>query len=121
MWTGIAKFKVVKYQPMRKSKKALFASVAIIVLIFVLVGCTAPQAEVVPATQTVEQPTEVARVSLEDAKAAFDNGAAVFVDVRSQSSYATRHIPGALSIPLAELEARISELGQDQWIITYCT
>ena len=64
---------------------------------------------------------EVVRLSLEDAKAAFDNGTAVFVDVRSQSSYAASHIPGALSIPLIELEPRVNELDPNQWIITYCT
>ena len=106
---------------MRKSKRALFAPVIIIVLVIILLGCAAPQAEVEQVTPTAEQPTEVVRLSLEDAKAAFDDGAAVFVDVRSQSSYAARHIPGALSIPLVELEPRISELGSDQWIITYCT
>jgi rhodanese-related sulfurtransferase len=31
------------------------------------------------------------------------------------------HIPGSLSIPLAEIETRLSELDPNQWIITYCT
>jgi 3-mercaptopyruvate sulfurtransferase SseA len=64
---------------------------------------------------------EVPRVSLEDAKAAFDNGTAIFVDVRLSTSYQQEHIPGALSIPFAELKARIQELDPSQWIITYCT
>ncbi|MBI5840627.1 MAG: rhodanese-like domain-containing protein [Chloroflexi bacterium] len=64
---------------------------------------------------------EVERVSLEEAKAAFDSGAAIFVDARSAASYAESHIPGALSIPVAELESRLNELDPDQWIITYCT
>lgn len=65
--------------------------------------------------------SDAPRVSLGEAKAAFDRGAAVFVDVRSESAYAESHIPGALSIPLAELESRLDELNPDQWIITYCT
>ena len=64
---------------------------------------------------------EVKRVSLADAKAAYDIGAAVFVDVRDQQSYAAEHIPGALSIPLVDLTSRIKELNKDDWIILYCT
>ena len=64
---------------------------------------------------------EIERVTLEDAKAAFDIGVAVFVDVRSADAHAMSRIPGALSIPLAELESRINQLDPNQWIITYCT
>ncbi len=64
---------------------------------------------------------EIARVSLADSKAALDNGKAIFIDVRDASSFAESHIPGALSIPLAELEERLGELDPSQWIITYCT
>jgi hypothetical protein len=64
---------------------------------------------------------EVTRVPLADAKAALDAKSAVFVDVRDATSYATKHVPGALNIPLAQIESRFSELNKDQWIITYCT
>jgi 3-mercaptopyruvate sulfurtransferase SseA len=74
-----------------------------------------------PASPSPVAPQEVQRVTLEDSKAALDNHSAVFLDVRSESAYATSHIPGAVSIPLAELEGRIGELDPEQWIITYCT
>ncbi len=64
---------------------------------------------------------DVARVSLADAKAAYDTHGAVFVDVRDAESYAQSHIPGALSIPLGDLETRRGELNPSDWIITYCT
>ncbi len=64
---------------------------------------------------------EVERISLQDAKAAYDAGTAVFVDVRGDDSYNTGHIPGALSIAEAEMENRFSELNPNDWIITYCT
>lgn len=64
---------------------------------------------------------EIERVSVEDAKAALDSGTAVFVDVRGADAYAMSHIPGSVSIPLAEVESRLSELDTNQWIITYCT
>jgi hypothetical protein len=64
---------------------------------------------------------EIPRVSLADAKAAFDMGSAVFVDVRDSGSYAQSHVKGAISIPLAELPDRLNELNPSDWIITYCT
>jgi 3-mercaptopyruvate sulfurtransferase SseA len=66
---------------------------------------------------------EVPRVSVEDTFAALQSGEAVVVDVRSAQSYQASHIPGALSIPLAEVETNPTGLAldKDQWIITYCT
>ena len=66
---------------------------------------------------------EVPRVSVEETFTAIQNGEAVVVDVRSAQSYQVRHIPGALSIPLAEIETNPTGLAleKEQWIITYCT
>jgi hypothetical protein len=66
---------------------------------------------------------DVPRVTVENAKADFDSGKAIIVDVRSKPAYDASHIAGALYIPLADIENKPSELGLDkeQWIITYCT
>jgi len=66
---------------------------------------------------------EVKRVTIEDAKTAFDNGSAIFVDVRSENAFAAGHIPGAINIQLGEFETNPTELNlpKDHWIITYCT
>ena len=76
-----------------------------------------------PAASGHEEETypEIERVSLEEAKVALDSGTAVFVDVRGADAYAMSHIPGSVSIPLAEVESRLSELDPNQWIVTYCT
>jgi rhodanese-related sulfurtransferase/DNA-binding HxlR family transcriptional regulator len=42
------------------------------------------------------------------------------VDVRPVEEYAVAHLPGALSIPLPELESRLSELPADREIVAYC-
>lgn len=72
----------------------------------------------IPTPATAEQ---VERVSLMDAKAAFDAGSAVFLDVRDDSSYAISHIPGAVLIPITDLPTRVAELNPSTWIIPYCT
>jgi hypothetical protein len=70
-----------------------------------------------------ETDADVPRVSLEEARAALDSGAAVIVDVRSPEFYEASHIPGAISIPLPEIERNPTDvaLDKDEWIITYCT
>ena len=64
---------------------------------------------------------EIERVSLEEAKAAFEARTAVFVDVRGDQAYAAAHVAGSISLPLGEIESRLGELDPNQWIITYCT
>ena len=63
--------------------------------------------------------SEIARVQPEAAKAAFDAGEALFVDVRDTNAFKVSHIPGAISIPLAELQGRMDELDPNRWIIPY--
>jgi len=64
---------------------------------------------------------QITRTPLSEAKAAFDNQAAVFLDVRSEESYKAGHIPGALNIPLAEILNRYQEINPTRWIVLYCT
>jgi len=74
--------------------------------------------------QRSEAPTEtkdVQRISVQAAKAAFDQGQAIILDVRGQETYANQHIRGAENIPLDELQNRLDELNPSGWIITYCT
>jgi len=47
-------------------------------------------------------------------------GAVTVLDVRPIEEYNAGHIPGALSIPLKELERRLAELPCDQEIVAYC-
>jgi 3-mercaptopyruvate sulfurtransferase SseA len=89
--------------------------VTIVLLVF-LSAC-APKA-VIPQTEA-----DVPRVTVEEAKFAFDSGKAIIVDVRSAEAYAEGHAAGAISIPLANFENNIEDLSLDkkQWIIPYCT
>jgi len=44
----------------------------------------------------------------------------VVVDVRPVDEYRAAHIPGAVSIPLGELEQRLREIPRDREIVAYC-
>ena len=47
-------------------------------------------------------------------------GAVTVLDVRPVEEYNAGHVAGALSIPLKELQVRLSELPRDQEIVAYC-
>ena len=48
------------------------------------------------------------------------DGLITVIDVRPAEEYAAGHVPGALNIPLQELEQRLDELGENQEIVAYC-
>ena len=58
-------------------------------------------------------------ISLAEARALFDAGTAIFVDVRSGSAYSAGHIPGALTITSRELEERLRNPPDGAVIIAY--
>jgi rhodanese-related sulfurtransferase len=49
-----------------------------------------------------------------------DTGEITLIDVRPHDEYAAGHIPGAISVPLAELADRLAALPADHDIVAYC-
>jgi len=47
-------------------------------------------------------------------------GLVTVLDVRPPAEYAAGHLPGAVNIPLAELEKHLSELEPGQEVVAYC-
>ena len=80
--------------------------------IILLMGCTIAKAE----TGSIES------ISPKDASAMYAGKKAVIIDVREDSEWNEQHIPGAIHIPLAQLNDRLSELKQykDSPVITQC-
>jgi rhodanese-related sulfurtransferase/DNA-binding transcriptional ArsR family regulator len=48
------------------------------------------------------------------------SGEITILDVRPPDEFALGHVPGAMNIPLRELEARLAELDPAQEIVAYC-
>lgn len=48
------------------------------------------------------------------------DGLVTVLDVRPPDEFAVGHVPGAVNIPLVELEARLAELDQVHEIVAYC-
>ena len=76
-----------------------------------------------PQANLPETDAQVSRVPVDQAKAAFDGGQAVIVDVRGAEAYARSHIAGALEVSLSAIQTDPANLPLDKnkWIITYCT
>jgi hypothetical protein len=64
---------------------------------------------------------DIPRISAEDLREKVNAGSVTVVDVRDNLSYQAGHIPGALSIPLASVEANLDLLPKGKQVITYCT
>jgi ArsR family transcriptional regulator len=47
-------------------------------------------------------------------------GTVTILDVRPEDEFALGHLPGALNIPLRELQARLGEMNPEQEIVAYC-
>lgn len=91
-------------------------------------GFLKPSPPEIPLSEGAAQPgdsnlpyPEVERAPVGEVKAAWEEGNALIIDVRSQSEYLEGHIEGAISLPLSELADRYSELPADRLIYLYCT
>ncbi|MFG3498290.1 ArsR/SmtB family transcription factor [Streptomyces sp. NPDC047928] len=61
-----------------------------------------------------------AEVTREELLARMGSGDVVVLDVRPVEEYVAGHIPGALSIPVAELAGRVGELPEETEVVVYC-
>jgi len=64
--------------------------------------------------------SELHTISRDELAERIDTGDVIVVDVRDAIEYQAGHIAGARSIPLDQLEARVSELAADVDIVAYC-
>ena len=63
---------------------------------------------------------EMDAIGREELIARMRSGEVVLVDVRPREEFEAGHIDGARSIPIDELERRLSELPEDREVIAYC-
>jgi rhodanese-related sulfurtransferase/DNA-binding HxlR family transcriptional regulator len=63
---------------------------------------------------------DVEAIGRDELIARLQSGDVVLVDVRPAAEFAAGHIEGARSIPISELEKRLSELPTDREVVAYC-
>jgi rhodanese-related sulfurtransferase len=59
-------------------------------------------------------------IGREELLARMSTGEVLLMDIRPQPEYAAGHIPGAVSVPLDDLRARLTSLPPTQQVIAYC-
>lgn len=72
------------------------------------------------ATQFIERRDELAPVTLKELRRLLHSGDVTLIDVRPADEYDAGHIPGALSIPVAEVKHRLDEIPKRKEVIAYC-
>jgi len=76
-----------------------------------------------PFETTVGRPTDISSEQLQAYRAAHHENEYLLVDVRQPEEYRQGHLPGALLMPLPELEARAEELlavAERRTVVFYC-
>lgn len=67
-----------------------------------------------------QQPMRLEGISREELRQRLQEGGMTLLDVRSPEEFAQGHLPGAINIPMADLEQRLAELSTDQELVAYC-
>lgn len=96
----------------------------LVVLILALFNAQTNGAKAIDLQPTVASDIpypKIARITLDDARSAYDNKSALFIDVRSTDSFDQKHIPGAVNLPLDQLESQVPKLDPNVLLIPYCT
>ena len=65
-------------------------------------------------------PSRVDLLGLEQLRSMVEDGEAIIIDVRPAEEYQKAHLPGAISMPLDQLEIGLQELPKDRHIVAYC-
>ena len=72
------------------------------------------------ARQYLEERGAMEPISGEELRRRIRRGEVVLLDVRPTEEYQAGHIPGALSVPVAELKKRLNALPKNRDIVAYC-
>ena len=64
--------------------------------------------------------SELDAIDAEELQDQVRSGAITLLDVRPAQEYASGHLPGALNIPVEELQERLRELQQGRPVVAYC-
>lgn len=70
--------------------------------------------------QYLEERGALEAVSNEELVRRVRTGGITLIDVRPREEYVARHIPGAISVPLADLQKRLRDLPTGRDVVAYC-
>jgi uncharacterized lipoprotein YehR (DUF1307 family) len=74
-----------------------------------------------PPSAHPDEGHDAPRISLADAKKAFDEKSATFIDTHVKATYDASHIPGAINVTMQDFEAKFDSIPKGKRIIAYCS
>jgi rhodanese-related sulfurtransferase len=99
--------------------RRLILTFLLAILVLALLGC-ATAANVNAKTSDQPASPSVQQISMDEAMKVWRNKEIVFIDVRTPEEYKQGHVPGAILIPLSELESRRNEVARDKKVLLIC-
>lgn len=107
----------------RAAREALTLAVSATILGFVYTGMGGKGIFASEPSATAAGQTSPGIIHVQEARQLHESGEALFIDARHPLEYALGHIPGAVNIPLGDLELRrnqVDDLPKDRILVTYC-
>lgn len=74
-----------------------------------------------PTPEHKDDGHDAPRISLADAKKAFDDKTAVFIDTHTKEQFDTEHIVGAINIQANTIKQNLDKVPKGKKIIAYCS
>ncbi len=104
-------------------KRSVILVVALIIGVGFLCNASLALAKCMTVKDLVEEAKgKIVTISVSDAKALFDKGGVIFLDVRERKEFKSGHIPGAMHLSKGLLEHKIAKKIPDKnaSIVVYC-
>lgn len=68
----------------------------------------------------IDERDELEPVTIKELRRRMRDGDVTVIDVRPEEEYQAGHIPGALTIPVAQLKRRLAEIPKNREVVAYC-
>lgn len=68
----------------------------------------------------LDDPEGLAPVGADQLRSRLEDGSVTVLDVRPVDEFRAGHLPGAISLPVEELERRLSEIPRERPVVAYC-
>jgi len=104
----------------RENKNKIFFGALIFISLLFLLPLSSSIAYAAELTPPLPGAPTYIDISVEKAHEMVNPEEIILLDVRTEGEYNAEYIPGAINIPLSDLENRIDELDSSKAIIVYC-
>ena len=95
--------------------------IGLLAISLVLAATACQQTPALPEYRKYNGPTDVPKISVEEAKKEVDAGTAIIVDSRGDAVYNSEHITGSINLPVGSAKGKFAALPKNKKVIIYCS